>query len=314
LKLVFCGTPEFAVPCLEALLAAGQEVALVLTQPDRAAGRKMELQAPAVKRFAEAHGLRLLQPEKIKTNNELRAELEAISPDAIPVVAYGRIIPAWMLELPRLGCINVHGSLLPKYRGAAPIQWAVANGETETGVTTMLLDAGLDTGDMLLTRAVPIGTDTRAWELFPQLSLVGASLLVETLAGLEGGTIQPRAQDDSLATLAPILTREDGRMGLRERTALEVFNRFRGFAPWPGSWAVFRGKRFIVHEMGILSEVLDEPGLGPGSILAAGETLVVVAADGSALELREVQLEGKSRMTGAEFVKGFQLKRGERLD
>ncbi|MES2394093.1 MAG: methionyl-tRNA formyltransferase, partial [Acidobacteriota bacterium] len=243
MKLVFCGTPDFAVPCLEAVLEAGHEVALVLTQPDRPAGRKMELQAPAVKKVALERGLEVWQPEKIKNNNELRAKLEAIAPDVIVVVAYGRIVPGWMLELPRWGCVNVHGSLLPKYRGAAPIQWAVANGEAETGVTTMRLDAGLDTGDMLLKREMLVGPDTTSAELYPQLSHMGAEALVATLAGLEAGTLVGEKQDEAEATLAPILTREDGRMELGSRTAAVVYNRWRGFSPWPGAWGEFRGKR-----------------------------------------------------------------------
>src|SRR6202046_1302362 len=206
MKVAFGGPPEFAVPTLEAVVAAGHEVALVVTQPDRAAGRGMEMQASPVKKTALARGLEVVQPERIKNNVEFRGTLEAMHPDAILVVAYGRIIPGWMLELPRLGNINLHGSLLPKYRGAAPIQWAVANGETETGVTTMRLDAGLDTGDILLERRVTIGTDTMATELFPQLSHVVAALVVETLAGLEAGSIQRRPQDHAGATLAPILT------------------------------------------------------------------------------------------------------------
>src|ERR1700761_7724610 len=218
MKLVFCGTPEFAVPTLEALRERGHEIALVLTQPDRPAGRKMELQQSAVKRAALARGLRVEQPEKIKNNAELRAELEALRPDAIIVVAYGRIIPEWMLRLPRFGNINLHGSLLPRYRGAAPIQWAVANGETETGVTTMQLDVGLDTGDVLLERRVMISPDTTAGDLFGQLAGVGAELMVETLDGLEHKTITPRPQDNEHATLAPILTREDGRMELDNRS------------------------------------------------------------------------------------------------
>src|ERR1700761_7160353 len=207
MKLVFCGTPEFAVPTLEALRERGHEIALVLTQPDRPAGRKMELQQSAVKRAALARGLRVVQPEKIRNNAELRAELEAVRPDAIIVVAYGRIIPEWMLTLPGFGNINLHGSLLPRYRGAAPIQWAVANGESETGVTTMQLDAGLDTGDVLLERRMPGGPDETSAELYPKLAAIGAELMIETLEALENGTVQPRKQDDSQATLAPILTR-----------------------------------------------------------------------------------------------------------
>ncbi len=249
MKLVFCGTPEFAVPTLKAVLQAGHDVALVLTQPDRPAGRKMELHAPPVKRLAVERGLEVLQPERIKRNEELRQRLERIAPDAILVVAYGRLIPDWMLGLPRFGNLNLHGSLLPNYRGAAPIQWAVANGETETGVSTMRLDAGLDTGDVLLERRVPVGPDTTAAELYPVLADAGAELVLRTLAGLDDGTIRPQPQDHSKATLAPILTREDGRMELTRRTAQDAYNRWRGFYPWPGAWAELRGKRFLVHGM-----------------------------------------------------------------
>src|ERR1700729_1539334 len=181
MRLVFCGTPEFAVPTLEAVIAAGHEVALVVTQPDRAAGRGMEVQAPPGKRVAVARGIPVVQPEKIKTNAEFRGRLEAIAPDVILVVAYGRIIPQWMLELPRFGNVNLHGSLLPKYRGAAPIQWAVANGELVTGVTTMRLDAGLDTGDMLLAQVVPIGQEETAVDVYECLAATGAELMVKTL-------------------------------------------------------------------------------------------------------------------------------------
>jgi methionyl-tRNA formyltransferase len=309
MRLVFCGTPEFAVPSLRAVVAAGHEVALVLTQPDRPAGRKMELQVPAVKSAALELGIKVEQPEKIKNNLELRAELERIQPDAIVVVAYGRIIPAWMLELPRFGNINVHGSLLPKYRGAAPIQWAVANGETETGVTTMRLDAGLDTGDVLLMRSVPVGPETTSEELYPLLAEVGAELLVETLAGLEDGTVKPQPQEHAKATLAPILTREDGRLRLGEQTASVAYNRWRGFAPWPGAWAEFRGKRFLVHKMKLASATNLEPGVLDGS----SGTLLVGAAQGTVLAFDEVQIEGKPRMSGAQFARDFQLRAGERL-
>jgi methionyl-tRNA formyltransferase len=309
MRLVFCGTPEFAVPSLRALLDRGHEVALVLTQPDRPAGRRMEMQEPPVKRAALERGLRVIQPEKIKNNAELRSELEAIRPDAIVVVAYGRILPGWMLELPRLGNLNLHGSLLPKYRGAAPIQWAVANGETETGVTTMRLDAGLDTGDVLLERRVAIGLDATAVELYPQLAELGAALMVETLDGLERGTIIPSPQDHSRATLAPILTREDGRMDLEHRTAQTAYNRWRGFAPWPGAWANFRGKRFLVHRM---RPAGDAAGLAPGELALRADGLLVGAAEG-ALILDEVQVEGKPRLQGAVFARDFQLKPGESL-
>ena len=312
MKLVFCGTPDFAVPTLRAVLEAGHEVSLVLTQPDRPAGRKMQLHVPPVKQLALERGLPVWQPEKIKRNEELRGRLEALRPDAILVVAYGRIIPDWMLALPRFGNINLHGSLLPKHRGAAPIQWAVANGERETGVTTMRLDAGLDTGDALLETTVDIGPMTMATELFGQLAEVGAPLMLRTLEGLERGTLLPTPQDHSKATLAPILTREDGRLQLTERSAQQVLNRWRGFYPWPGAWGEFRGKRFLVHAMR-----LDGAGsmgaLSPGELALRDGELRVGASDGRALALGEVQLEGKPRLNGAAFAQDFQLKPGERI-
>jgi methionyl-tRNA formyltransferase len=310
MKLVFCGTPEFAVPSLQALVDAGHEVALVLTQPDRPAGRKLELQVPAVKQAALALDLPVEQPEKIKTNNELRSQLEAIQPDAIIVVAYGRIIPQWMLDLPRFGNINVHGSLLPKYRGAAPIQWAVANGETETGVTTMRLDAGLDTGDVLLMDRISIGPDTTSTELYPQLAQMGAALLLKTLAGLHDGSLTPQPQDHAAATLAPILTREDGRMRLQQFTAQQAYNRWRGFYPWPGCWDIFRDKRFLVYRLHV---AIKPSHLAPAELGGVDGELCVGAAEGTALVLDEVQVEAKPRMAGAAFARDFQLRAGERL-
>jgi methionyl-tRNA formyltransferase len=309
LRVVFCGTPEFAVPTLEAVLAAGHEVALVVTQPDRAAGRGMEMHAPPVKRVALERGIPVVQPEKIKNNVEFRGLLEGIAPDVILVVAYGRIIPQWMLDLPRLGNINLHGSLLPKYRGAAPIQWAVANGETVTGVTTMRLDAGLDTGDMLLARAVPVGVEETAVDVYETLAPVGAELMVETLVGLKAGTLYPQKQDHALATLAPILTREDGLIDFG-RTATEIYDRWRGFQPWPGAHTLLRGKKLIVHRMKLLRHTFEGE---VGVLMVEGDLLRVGCAVGTVLELAEVQMEGKKRMTAAEFLRGYQVRSGERL-
>jgi methionyl-tRNA formyltransferase len=311
MKLVFCGTPEFAVPSLQALVDAGHEVALVLTQPDRPAGRKLELHVPPIKQLALSLGLPVLQPERLKVNPDLRSHLEALAPDAIIVVAYGRIIPQWMLNLPRFGNINVHGSLLPKYRGAAPIQWAVANGETETGVTTMLLDAGLDTGDTLLFHSIPIPPATTSPQLYPQLSLIGASLLIETLSALEQGTLHPLPQNHNDATLAPILTREDGRLDLLQRTAIQTYNRWRGFTPWPGAHALFRAKRFLIHNMRPSSTTSTLP---PNQLYASSDNLLVGTAQNTVLALDEVQLEGKPRMSGLQFARDFQLQPGEHLE
>ena len=308
MKLVFCGTPEFTVPTLEAVIAAGHEVALVVTQPDRAAGRGMEVQASAVKQAALALGLQVVQPEKIKNNAEFRTQLETIRPDAILVVAYGRIIPQWMLGLPRFGNINLHGSLLPKYRGAAPIQWAVANGELVTGVTTMRLDAGLDTGDMLLAQVVPIGQEETAVDVYGCLAPVGAELMVKTLHELECGEIVPQKQDHSMATLAPILKREDGWIDF-SRTAQQIYDRWRGFQPWPGAHTVLRGKKLIVQRMRVAGSAECEAGV----LKVRGDSLLVGCGGEHVLTLDEVQVEGKRRMSAAEFLRGYQVKSGERL-
>ncbi len=308
MKLVFCGTPEFAVPTLEAVVKAGHEVALVVTQPDRAAGRGMEVQEPAVKKAALGLGLSVVQPEKIKNNVEFRLRLEAIQPDAILVVAYGRIIPQWMLDLPRFGNINLHGSLLPKYRGAAPIQWAVANGEVVTGVTTMRLDAGLDTGDMLLAQVVPIGQEETALDVYGCLAPVGADLMVETLRQLDCGEACLEKQNHALATLAPILTREDGWMDF-SRPAKQIYDRWRGFQPWPGAHTILRGKKLIVHALCPTSY----KAVPEGTLMVDGERVFVGCGPESAVELLEVQMEGKRRMSAAEFLRGYQVRSGERL-
>ena len=309
MKLVFCGTPQFAVPTLEAVLAAGHEVALVLTQPDRAAGRGMEIQIPPVKKTALEHNIPVLQPEKIKHNLELRQQLEDIRPEAIIVVAYGRIIPQWMLDLPPYGNINLHGSLLPKYRGAAPIQWAVASGEVITGVTTMRLDAGLDTGDMLLAQVCPIGLEETAVDVYECLADVGAKLMVRTLHKLAEGTLYPQPQDHSLATLAPILTREDGLMDFT-RTATQLNDRWRGFQPWPGAHTTFRSKKLIAHKLRITNETFHGE---PGELIVRGDLMLVRCANSTVLAFDEVQTEGKRRMTAADFLHGYQVKSGERL-
>ena len=311
MRLVFCGTPEFAAVSLRAVVAAGHEVALVLTQPDRPAGRKLELQVSAVKQAALKLGLAVESPEKLKRNEELQRRLRAIAPDVIVVVAYGRIVPAWMLSLPRLGCVNVHGSLLPKYRGAAPIQWALANGERETGITTMLLNEGLDTGDMLLRERVPLNGAETAPEMHERLAEVGADLLLRTLDGLGAGTITPEPQNDSAATLATILTREEGRLDLA-RTAQQTYNRWRGFTPWPGCWGEFRGKRLLLTGLS-LPEVPPPADADAGDLVQDGGALLLSCAHGSWLGLDEVKLEGKPAMPGVEFARAFQLRAGERV-
>ncbi|WP_446745821.1 methionyl-tRNA formyltransferase [Silvibacterium acidisoli] len=308
MNLVFCGTPAFAVPTFKAVLDAGHHIALAVTQPDRPVGRTAEMTAPPVKLAAIEAGVPVAQPEKIKTNAEFRAQLEAIAPDAILVVAYGRIIPKWMLDLPRHGNINLHGSLLPKYRGAAPIQWAVASGETVTGNTTMRIDEGLDTGDMLLQRELAVGPDQTSADVYPLLAEMGAGLMVETLAGLEAGTLQAQKQDDSLATHAPILTRDDARIDFSQ-SAATIYNRWRGFQPWPGAWTMMNGKKLTVHQL----KPVEQASVEPGTMNVASGKLIVGCGQGTAIELIEVQLEGKKRMPAADFLRGYQLKTGDRL-
>jgi methionyl-tRNA formyltransferase len=314
-RLVFCGTPRFAVPTLEALRAAGHEIAQVVSQPDRPAGRKGELTAPPVKLAALAAGLPVTQPEKIRNNAEFREQLEAIAPEAIVVVAYGRLIPLWMLKLPRLGCINLHASLLPRYRGAAPIQWAVAMGDAFTGNTTMLLDEGLDTGPILLQRAFAIAPEMTAVELFEELAIGGAPLVVKTLAGLDDGSIEPQPQNHEGATFAPLLDREDGRMDFAARTAHELKNRWRGFQPWPGAFTTLESKKLAVHRLDVAdssSFTAFAPG-EPGWIHIEGDRIFVACAGETWLEFLEVQLEGKKRLTVAEFLHGHRLASGARL-
>lgn len=311
MKLIFCGTPQFAVPTLEAVLRAGHNVELVVTQPDRPQGRGLALAPPPVKQLALAHNLPVAQPEKLKTNAEFREQLESIGPDAILVVAYGRIIPRWMLDLPPLGNINLHGSLLPKYRGAAPIQWAIASGETVIGATTIRLDDGLDTGDMLLKFNLPVTPNQTSVEVFPLLAEEGSQLMVKTLSQLEAGTITPIPQDEDHATLAPILKREDGAIDFH-RTAEEIFNRWRGFQPWPGVYTTLNGKKLVISRMQLPESAPIHTGQ-PGEILIDQGRWFLACADNSMIEVTEVQLEGKKRMSAADFLRGHALKSGEKL-
>src|SRR5262245_35542977 len=301
MKLVFCGTPQFAVPSLKRLVAAGFEAQLVVTQPDRPQGRGMQLAAPPVKQAAQDLKLPVIQPEKIKANQDFQNQLKQLNAQAIIVVGYGRLIPPWMLELPPLGNINVHASLLPKYRGAAPIQWAIAQGETVTGVTTMLLNEGLDTGDVLLQKTTEILPEDTAVTLAPRLAESGADLLVETLRGLERGTVRPAPQDHSRATLAPILKKEDGQVDFN-RPAIEIYNRWRGFQPWPGASTQFRGKGLKI----VATRVAESrPKTSPGELLWEGEKLFAGCGGGSALELLQLQPEGRKAISAREFVSGY---------
>jgi methionyl-tRNA formyltransferase len=307
LNLVFCGTPQFAVPTLEKLVSARFSIALVVTQPDRPRGRKLELTPSSIKTRALELGLPVTQPETIKNNQEFRATLTKINADAIIVVAYGRIIPQWMIDLPRFGNINLHASLLPKYRGAAPIQWAIANGESVTGVTTMLINAGLDTGDILLQEEARIAPDDTSESLAPRLAGMGAELMVTTLRGLEAGIVHPHPQENQQGTLAPILNKEDGRIDF-QWNAQKILNRLRGFHPWPGAFTSFRGKNLNVWAA---KQVLHR--IPEGKLALEGDHLLVGCGNNSSLELLEVQPEGKKRMPARDFVHGYHPTNGENL-
>jgi methionyl-tRNA formyltransferase len=307
LNLVFCGTPAFAAPTLEKLVSAGFRVHLIVTQPDRPKGRGLELVASPVKQSALKLNLPIAQPDRIKTNEEFRAQLTAIKPDAIIVVGYGRIIPQWMLDLPPLGNLNLHASLLPKYRGAAPIQWAIARGETVTGNTTMRIDAGLDTGDILQQQELAIRPDDTAETLAPRLASIGADLMIETLRGLQDGSLHPRPQNNSQSTLAPILKKEDGLINF-SRPANDILNRMRGFQPWPGAYTKFRGKNLQILKAQPSAVALPE-----AELRVDADRLLVGAGHNTSLEIVELQLEGKKRTTARDFIHGYNPKPGQQL-
>ncbi|HLH07268.1 MAG TPA: methionyl-tRNA formyltransferase [Terriglobales bacterium] len=310
MDLIFCGTPQFAVPTLRVLAERGHTIQLVVTQPDRPSGRGMELGIPPVKQLALQLGVPMMQPEKIKSNAEFRARLEELRPEAIIVVGYGRILPHWMIDLPPLGNLNLHASLLPKYRGAAPIQWAIANGETVTGVTTMRIDAGLDTGDILLQRELPIFPDDTAVTLGPKLAEVGAELMAQTLDGLREGKITPEKQDEAQASLAPILKKEDGLIDFH-CSATDTWNRMRGFQPWPGVYTAFRGKKLSITAARPI-EPLNST-FAEAEIAIDHGRLLVGFGKSTVLELLEVQPEGKKRMSARDFINGHHPQSGEKL-
>jgi methionyl-tRNA formyltransferase len=289
------------------VVEARHRVLAVYTQPDRPKGRGQKESQSPVKEAALRFGLEVRQPERVR-RPEVAAEIQAIQPDAIIVVGYGQIIPQSIIDIPPLGIVNVHASLLPKYRGAARVQWAIARGESVTGVTTMRIDAGLDTGDILLARETPIGEDETAIELGPRLAVMGADLLVETLEGLKAGSIQPVKQDNALATLAPILRKEDGLIDWR-LPAREVHNKVRGFVPWPGAYTWFRGQTLQAWRAR-----LAETGAGePGTLSAADRRLLVNCGGGTSIELLEVQIEGRRKVAADAFLNGQHVKAGERL-
>ncbi len=308
MRVVFLGSGAFAIPCFEALPAAGHQVLALVTQPDKQKGRGQELAPPPLKPVAQRHGIPVLQPRRIR-EPEAQAALRALAPELQVVVAYGQLLPRPVIENARLGSVNVHASLLPRYRGAAPIQWAIARGEIVTGVTTMRIDEGLDTGPALLARTLSIGPDETAAELEPRLARLGAELLLDTLAGLENGSLQPTPQDHSLATLAPLLHKEDGRCDW-SWPATTLTNRVRGFSPWPGVATVLRGR-----SLKLLRARVGPGGSGePGTILAVDrEGVLVACGEGTGLRLLEVQPESRKAMPAAAFAAGARLLPGARF-
>jgi methionyl-tRNA formyltransferase len=302
-SLIFLGTPEFALPSLKALIAAGAPILLVVTQPDRPKGRGQKLSPPPVKELALAHGFPVFQPGRVKSP-EVISRVEALAPQCLVVVAYGRLLPERLLQLPALGTVNVHASLLPKYRGAAPIPWALIEGERVTGVTTMLLDSGMDTGDMLLSREVPIGAEDTGGSLHDRLAEVGASLLMDTLARLADGSLRRRPQDHSRATYAPIIHPEDCRVNWQEEAG-RVSRRIRALDPWPGAFTLWQGKRLKLFSCRALPS--RAVGTRAGTVIASGAEGVDIAAGAGAVQIRSLQLESRRRLGAADFLKGYQL-------
>jgi methionyl-tRNA formyltransferase len=308
MRLIFLGTPAFAVPTLERIVAVGHRVLAVVTQPDRPRDRGQNAAPPPVKQAALRLGLPVYQPERVR-RPEAVEYLRALPVDAMVVVGYGQIIPQSIIDMAPLGIVNVHGSLLPHYRGAGPIQWAILNGETRTGVTTMRIDAGLDTGDMLLKAETDIGPDENAVELGQRLAILGADLLVETLAGIEKGRIVPEKQDHERATYGPLLKKEDGRIDWA-RDARAIHNQVRGLQPWPGASTTFRGQALHLWKSRLWSGTAP-PSSGPGTLVSIKPPVVNCGA--GALELVEVQLEGRKRMPAADFANGQRMTENESL-
>lgn len=299
MKIIFIGSAAFAVPSLETLTKTNHEILEVVTQPDKPAGRGMEIRSCPVAEFANKNHLKLFQPISVKKTDVIE-HFKKLGPDLVVVVAYGKILPKDLLNIPPLGCINVHASLLPKYRGAAPINWAIVNGEKETGVTTQKISEELDAGDVLLLARTPIGEKETSSELYERLSTMGAKLLIETIEKIEHGKIKPTPQDHSKATYAPIIKKEDGRIDW-SLSAAAILNRIRGFYPWPGTFMTLDGKQLKIYSANVIDRNVDAK---CGEIIEAGEKFVITCGCG-ALELLEVQLEGKRRMNAKDFLRGY---------
>ena len=307
-SLVFMGTPEFAVASLRGLLAVKAPILLVVTQPDRPKGRGKRIVAPPVKLLAEAEGIPVYQPQKVKSGEAIE-RIAALAPSCIVVVAYGQLLPAEILALSQLGAVNVHASLLPKYRGPAPIHWALIRGEEKTGITTMLLDVGMDTGDILMQSEVPIEPKDTAGTLHDRLAEEGAKLLVETLHLLKKGAVIPRAQDDSQASLAPVLVKEDGEIDWNEE-AKKICCRIRGLDPWPGGFTLWQGKRLKLFGCEPLAKATQAK---PGTVIAANEGGLQVASGKGVVLIKTLQLEGRRSLAVADFLRGYSLQEETRF-
>jgi len=308
MRLLFMGTPAFSVPTLKALLSSHHTVSAVFTQPDKPSGRGEKLSAPPVKRLALEQGIPVHQPKKLKAP-ECQPVFSELNADAYVVVAYGKILPQWLLDLPRWGAYNVHASLLPKYRGAAPIHWAIANGETKTGITTMKLDAGMDTGDMLLQQEIPIEPEDTCASIHDRLAEIGAELMLRTLEDLEKGTAKRIPQDPELASYAPMLKKSDGLLDWSQ-SAVSLHNRIRALNPWPGTYTQLQGQTFRIWKAQP-AEVSSE--LPPGTLLHHGSGAAVVACGTGSLRLEEVQLENRRRTTALDFLHGIRLGRSQTM-
>jgi len=300
--LIFMGTPDFGVPSLKSLYAAGAPILLVVTQPDRPKGRGRKMAAPPVKLLAESIGIPVYQPQRVK-NTEVVERMAAVEPECIVVAAYGQLLSAKILEIPTLGAINVHASLLPKYRGPAPINWALIQCEEETGITTMLMDTGMDTGDILLQRTVPIQPEDTAGSLHNRLAQEGAEVLVETLKLFKAGALNPRAQDDSQATYAPLLAKEDGEVDWHQ-DAERICCRIRGLDPWPGGFTWWQGRRLKLYGCKSLPSSTKAK---PGTVIAASEDGLQVAAGTGAVLINSLQLAGRRPLPAADFLRGHSI-------
>ena len=305
MRIVFMGTPDFAVPVLRRLIADGHELVGVFSQPDKPKGRGYQLLPTPVKQAAQAAGIPVFQPATLRTDDALHT-LQTLAPELIVVVAYGTLLPKAVLDLPRYGCINVHGSLLPKYRGAAPIQWTVLNGEPEGGVTVMQLNEGMDTGDILLKRAVPVGENETSGELYDRLCVLGADACADAIAQLTAGTLRPQKQNEAEATHAPMLSKEMSPVDWAH-SAAQIHNQIRGLSPWPVASTVWGGKRLKLHRSCLCPTM--HSGAQPGTVIET-VPLRVACGGGTVLEITEVQYEGGRRMAAADFMRGHAIAKG----